>query len=253
MNEKTLELLLKKCSNIRKINLKTDVNRDLLSLFSQYCPNIKSLTLNGQKDDKCVDFFLKYGHKLEELVIYGDLKGIKKYLKLCLNLKIFKANNHSLVFNEDKEFLPKLEYFEKINSGYNYYICANEINQLKIFLNKYYRTMKRLNVWFGSITKEEVKTCTQCISRFENLRQLKFTINLQKTTEPIDNCLSLIGQKCTKLLKLDLSISSLVTISERFFDVFTQFKAIKKLKNSFMGPQSIVGKCRVFQTLQTTL
>ena len=29
LNEKSLELLLKKCSNIRKINLKTDVNSDL--------------------------------------------------------------------------------------------------------------------------------------------------------------------------------------------------------------------------------
>ena len=166
---------------------------------------------------------------------------------MCLNLKIFKANNHSLVLNEDKEFLPKFEYFEKINSGYNYYICANEINQLKIFSDKYYRTMKRLNVWFGSITKEEVKTCTECISRFENLRQLKFTINLQKTTEPIDNCLSLIGQKCNKLLKLHLSIKSSVTISDQFFDVFTQFKAIKKLKIHLWNHKVLSGSVECFK------
>ena len=47
---------------------------------------------------------------------------------------------------------------------------------------------------------------------------------------PIDDCLSLIGQKCNKLLKLDLKISDAVSINGHFFNVFTEFKAIEKLK-----------------------
>ena len=50
-------------------------------------------------------------------------------------------------------------------------------------------------------------------------------------TEPIDDCLSLIGQKCNKLLKLDLNVRDhSVTITDQFFDSLSEFKAIKKLK-----------------------
>ena len=49
-------------------------------------------------------------------------------------------------------------------------------------------------------------------------------------TRPIDDCLSLIGQKCNKLLKLDLNIKDCIPISDNFFALFYKFKAIKKLK-----------------------
>ena len=41
---------------------------------------------------------------------------------------------------------------------------------------------------------------------------------------------SLIGQKCKKLLKLDLSIDSSVPISDQFFDIFTECEAIKEMR-----------------------
>ena len=225
----SLKLFLKKCPNIRKINFMVNVNSDVLSLIGQYYPHIKSLTLHSLSYGvQYLDFFLKYGHKLEELIIYQDFEYLKKYLKLCPNLKKFKAHNLSLL-NEDEEFLPKLEYFENFDFGYDLCICSENINQMKIFSNKYNRTTKRLNVYFGHLTEEEFKKGIECISRFKSLRELEFVIGFQKMTEPIDDCLSLIGQKCNKLLKLDLVINSLVTISDRFFDVFTEFKAINKL------------------------
>ena len=49
--------------------------------------------------------------------------------------------------------------------------------------------------------------------------------------EPIDKCLKLIGQKCTKVLHLDLFIDASVPISDRFFDVVNHFKALKKIEN----------------------
>ena len=61
-----------------------------------------------------------------------------------------------------------------------------------------------------------------------------------RTTETIDDCLSLIGQKCNKLLKLELTIDKEVSISDRFFTSFTKFKAIKKLKINL--PKNIVVK-----------
>ena len=76
---------------------------------------------------------------------------------------------------------------------------------------------------------KELKTCIDCICRFENLRKLTLIFQTSKMKEPIDDYLSLIGQKCNKLLKLNLIIDDSVPISDRFFDVFSQFKAIKKL------------------------
>ena len=51
-----------------------------------------------------------------------------------------------------------------------------------------------------------------------------------KSVTKIDDCLSLIGQKCNKLLKLDLDIGIGIPISDRFFDIFSKFEDIKELK-----------------------
>ena len=51
-----------------------------------------------------------------------------------------------------------------------------------------------------------------------------------RTTQPIDDCLSPIGQKCNKLLKFELFHGRYVPISDRFFDKFSEFKTIKTLR-----------------------
>ena len=97
------------------------------------------------------------------------------------------------------------------------------------------------------MTAEDLKTCIECIARFENLKELGLTITGSDITEPIDDCLSLIGQKCNKLLELDLSIKSSVPISDRFFDVFTHFKAIKKLKIELQDNIVLSGSVECFK------
>ena len=121
------------------------------------------------------------------------------------------------------------------------------MNQMKILSDKYRQTMKILNVTLFRLTEEELKTCIECICRFENLKELKiefFPMNIRK---PIDDCFSLIGQKCNKLLKLDLSIHSSVPISDRFFDSFSKFKAIKKLKIRFGNDVKVKGNVKAFK------
>ena len=98
-----------------------------------------------------------------------------------------------------------------------------------ILSSKYSQTIKTLDIFFVNLTAEELKTRIECIARFENLKVLKLLLHTM-ITEPIDYCLSLIGQKCNKLLKLDLKIITNFAISDRFFASFSQFKAIKKLK-----------------------
>ena len=80
--------------------------------------------------------------------------------------------------------------------------------------------------------KGELKTCIECITRFENLTELFLHFGQSDFEDSIDDCLSLIGQKCNKLLKLDLYIGSDVYVSNQFFNQFSSFKNIERLKIS---------------------
>ena len=91
LNEQSIESVLLKCLNIRKVIVMGEVDSSVLSLIGRYCPNIKSLSLKSYHL-QCLDFFLKYGHKLEELIFYDDIEKIKKCLEFCPNLKKLKTN-----------------------------------------------------------------------------------------------------------------------------------------------------------------
>ena len=239
IDEQSIESVVKKCPNIRKVIILGIVWSEVLSLFGQYCPNIKSLKLLIDGIE-CLDFFLNYGHKLEELdIIYGindnwNTVYIRDVLELCPNLKKVKLKNlpNGLDYiTEDKDFLPKLESFKNKSLKSNLLsIGFREVKKIEIMSDKYSQTMKTLKLCFGRMSYGKLKTGIEYICRFENLRKLKLKVSSKQITEPIDDCLSLIGQKCSKLLELDLSIKSSVPISDRFFDVFTQFKAIKILR-----------------------
>ena len=235
----SLESVLKKCPNIKKVNIEIEVESEVLSLIGQNCPNIKSLRLsptNGSAE-KSMSFFRMYGHKLEELDLNPgeleeeeelDLKhGCPKFidaLQFCQNLKIINYESLSYYLTRQNEFLPKLE---RIKSTFT--VCDLNCNKLTILSNKYSQTMKTLDVKLDFLSTDQLKTSINNICRFENLTELKLEF-MFVITEPIDNSLSLIGQKCNTLLKLDLSIGSEIPISDRFFYIFNKFEAIKKLK-----------------------
>ena len=209
----------------------------MLELIGQYCQRIKSLDFRYYSNDsKTLDFFRIYGRKLEELILRQFLSGsaTKEILDLCPNIKKLAVGNILVLFNKDKNFLPKLEYIGKFGNllPNEQYIRVFKANQLKILTDKYSRTLKTLNVSFWHMGEEEPKPWIKLISRLENLRQLSLELGQIITTQPIDDCLSLIGQKCTKLLKLDFRINILIQISKRFFYVFYHFAALKELKIS---------------------
>ena len=238
-----LELLLKKSPNISRVCLAFKVSNEVLSLIGRYCPRLKSLDYSSD-DDKALDFFRMYGHKLEELSLREENPNNKSFLKFCPNLKKIFVQELPVLLTEDKDFLPKLERIESFIE-----ISPEDVNQLKILSDKYSQTMKILNVSFCQIilTSHELKTCFDCISRFENLKELKLSFDGMKTEEPIDDCLSLIGQKCTKLLKMKISINKSLLISDRFFDVFTHFKGIKKLKIELKHRKELNGSIECFK------
>ena len=236
LNEQYLESVLKKCPNIKRVYLDLTVNTSVLSLIGRYCQRIKLLKYKYSRDDNALDFFRINGHKLEDLYLYKQYnpyryedsieqnnKMIKSYLKYCPNLKIINYPIEVLII-ADKEYLQKLESIKALE------IRSNEVNKLKILSDKYSKTMKTLNIKLNDLTEEELKTCIKCIARFENLKELRLELGLSDITQPIDDCLSLIGQKCNKLLKF--SYTSFIKESVQFVKVFSQFKAIKNLNIS---------------------
>ena len=236
LNRQALESVLKKCPNITKFgsNKYFTIDSEVLSLIGQYCPHIKSL-YSTDYDNNNLSFFRDYGHKLEELSISETKDKIKHFLELCPNLKkvhlgYYYYENGWVVFSEDKQYLPKLEEIDP-----EFCIQSKEVNKLKILSDKYCQTMKTLNVTLDGVSDEELKTCIECIARFENLKELKL-IFYSETKEPIVDCLSLIGQKCNKLLKLDLEIrlyGESIPISHRFSHSLSEFKTIKRLNIRF--------------------
>ena len=202
---------------------------EVLSPLGLYCPNIKSLNIEitGEQD---LQFFRDYGHKLKEIDFYGPTDLVKDCLKFCPNLELFHKNYSkiSLLLEKDKQFLANLEFIRN-----TLHINSSNVNEMKSFVDKYSRKMKSLELYFYELTAEELKTCLNCICGFNNLRHLYLSIHTGRIKEPIDESIAMIGQKCTKLLVFDFSYHTpydLFPISDRFFDVFTHFKAIKKLK-----------------------
>ena len=238
--------MLKKCPNIKKVKLKRKVNNYVLSLIGRYCPNIKSLTYRLYSGDKALSFFQKYGHKLEELNLLLKHELIEQYLRHCPNLKNVYIGDQSFRFPEDIEFLPKLERIKSNINTYSYLTNTNDFVIIKNLSDKYSQTLKTLNVRLLFMTPEETKTSLEYISRFESLQSLTLQLFCYQM-EPIDDCLSLIGQKCNKLLKLNLSIGSSLPINDRFFDIFSNLEDIKKLKIELSNNTVLSGSVECFK------
>ena len=152
LNVKAFESVLKKCPNIKKLNVELKGNNQVLSMIGQYCPNIKSLKYRriypSIEEDIVLSFFRINGHKLEELYLYESYGLIDDYLRYCTNLKILMLPESSLICNEGKEFLPKLQEFR--SPRINDLNKIENVNRMKIFSNKYSQTMKRLDIFLCS-------------------------------------------------------------------------------------------------------
>ena len=249
--EIVLKTLLKKCPNITKVNVQFGMRVEVLSVIADHCPNIKSLEGLPFNDSTYLTIFRKFSYKLEEFYGPHDTyrRVAEKYLRHCPNVKKI-SGIYSIFRNADHDYLPKVEKIYKkpyITSG-NYY-CDKKvtIEEFKIFSDKYSQTIKTLDVEFGRMTAEELKTCFECIARFENLKELKLLFCHLEIEVPIDECLSLIGQKCNKLLKLDLCIYESVPISDEFFAIFSKFKSIKKLKVKLSHNRVLSGSVKCFK------
>ena len=273
LNKKLLKSVLKKCPNITDVKIRRGINSSVLSLIGRYCPNIKSLTFGESigSDEEVLSFFRMYGHKLEELVIVKEdcsnrrvlnmdnnddnivvidndqvveevilielnVKNYKHFYEFCPNIRRIsfpRKPRNSIVLDKRKEFLPQLQQMKYL------WIFSKGLENMKILSDKYSKTIKILDITLTYMNLKELKTCIECIARFENLKELKLRIDSATITQPIDDCLSLIGQKCNKLLKLDLSIYSGFPISQQFLRKVLSgsvecFKHCKQLKHLYI-------------------
>ena len=167
---------------------------------------------------------------------------MRNCLEFCPNLKKIYVDERSFFFEENKKFLTKLENIHQYLR-----IDSSNLIKMKIVVDKFSRKLKYLTIYIYGLTAEELKTCIECIARFENLKELKLTFSSLKTKQPIDDCLSLIGQKCNKIVKLDLDFYESVPISNRFFNVFTHFKTVKKLHISIFDKTVLSGSVECFK------
>ena len=154
---------------------------EVLSLFGQYCPNINSLDITTTSSED-LKFFRFYGHKLEELILHDPIDENKDFLNFCPNVKIIYVMEPFLLFRKDKEFLPKLQNIKtKIT------LKSTNVYEMQILVDKYSQSLKKINASLIDLSAEELKTCFDCFSRFENLKELKLEFYRMKTNEPIDN------------------------------------------------------------------
>ena len=255
IDRKALESVLKTCRFITGISCWVETNSEVLALIGRYCPRIKSLYyrrngVNGQtlwslighcfhylwsffyRSETELSFHQKYGHKLKALDIYQenvseeDNEQIKQFLKFCPNITEVFVPKFSLLLNENREYLPKLKH---IFIECKYSIESEKVNKIKILSDKNSQTLNTFYVEFESLTEEELKTCIECICRLEKLKRLKMYFNSWENTEHIENSLSMIGQKCTKLSQLEFHVEHVMPIPNHLFDAFSHFKDITKL------------------------
>ena len=219
---------LRNCRNIRSVSLKNVTNKKELSLIGQYCPHIRALDYRKIDVRSALPFFRDYGHKLEELHLILDYKLLKKFLDLCPNLKKVQVNDSEVLLTEGNDFLPQLEHVVS-----RLYIYSGNIHKFHTFANKYSQTLKHLSAEISNeLSGQSLKTCIEYISRFDNLQQLDLMINYRQNIQTL-NCLSLIGQGCTKLVMFHVIIYYELPMSKQFFYIFLKFKTLKRLTINF--------------------
>ena len=169
LDVESFESVLKKCPNIKHVNIEVNANNKVFLLIGRYC--IKSLKFRriypSIRKDTVLSFFRINGHKLEELCIYESVGVTDDYYRHCTNLKVIILSDSSLICNEDKEFLPKLEEI-RIPNIYRDFNHLGKVNKMKILSDNKSQTMKTLDIPLRYLTAEELKTCIECIARFEN-------------------------------------------------------------------------------------
>ena len=108
-------------------------------------------------------------------------------------------------------------------------ISENKTHYLEILNKKYGRSLKGIKIELKSLSSDQLKTCFAYISRFESLESLEITFCSNSTEEPIDKCLKLLANKCTKLRELRFKTYHSPIKLNRIFFSFSAFRLLERL------------------------
>ena len=234
--KQSLESLLKKCPNIRRVHLNVDGNGKELELITKYCRRVTKLIGPKCCNEECLmSFAAKHGMWLQELSMNDcgcdSPDCLKKFLQMCPNLKSIDIrlgyDFNSMI--EESDSLPKLEVIKEV------LIAENETKGLEILNKKYGKTLKGLKIEFLEFLSEDLKTCFAHISRFESLESLELELKFVylNSEEPIDECLKLLAKKCTKLTELRFKTFQSSIKFNRIFFSFSGFRSLERLVLDF--------------------
>ena len=121
-----VESLLKKCPNIMRVEMINKEKSEVLSLIGRYCPRLKALTYYPVYNVNALLFFQSYGQTLDELNLFHSIEQFEQILRLCPNLKRIRLPDTYVHWQEDNEFLPKLEELSNCvirEEKYEQYYC----------------------------------------------------------------------------------------------------------------------------------
>ena len=241
-----LSSLLKKCPNIRRVTIYR-INDLMISgtefdLIGQHCPHLKTLEcyLINFESYILLNFFREYGYRLETVCLrilctYSN-DVLKQFLSFCPNLKKFDFCAHyyknyidnMLLVNQDKDIVPKLEEFAiKPNHVLDSHRVDQEIDLWTRWAYKYRLTMKHLTIQlpFSYINDELIS----CLTVFDRLQTLSLFFNCGDSGLSVEHHIRQLAANCPMLKRLVLGIKGNSLISNKFFDVFTDFWSLEDL------------------------
>jgi hypothetical protein len=175
INEKAIEIVLKKCQNITALLLTSSqfFTQNTLKLITKYCLHLKEIIfdINGINEETIRQFGEICGQKLEKIYFADREKDTKdnKYktlIKLCPNLRqLFRVKINDFI----EIFLPQLKEVLILDPfvGFGYK------ESIELLVNKYKNQMNclYLRTAFEDIDIPEVQSF-EAIARFETLEEL---------------------------------------------------------------------------------
>ena len=186
-------------------------------------------------ETQLMSFATKHGMWLEEFIMYEcgchSPDWLKKYFQMCPNLKSIDID---LNFNDFNAIIDQSDSLSKLKVIKGVVINKNETQGLEILNTKYGKTLKGLKIGFFELSSDELKTCFAHISRFESLESLELELEFLNlnSEEPIDGCLKLLANKCTKLTELRFETYQPIIFNRIFFS-FSEFRSLERLVLDF--------------------
>ena len=187
--------------NISQIDNSSNIYTNSFDLITKYCRRITKLIVpiytNGEK---MIELVIKHGQWLEEFTMIPNQSCLlpdylKILMQMCPNIKKIDIGDRFKDVIHELESLKKLRVIEGVN------IHENESYVLEISVAKYGTSLKAIEIVLYRLSSDELTTCFAHISRFESLESLELDIKCY-IEEPVEKCLKLLANKCTKLREL---------------------------------------------------